>query len=123
MIKLAYGYDKANISYNVMIEVGNKIKVLNDYWTIDEIYKEELTLGKNDKINFLNKLWYKENFVYVCHNKDNIVRMIIVRGGDYVWVKDVNYSPKEYDNEATKNQDNYNKTYLIQSGCKLVKIK
>lgn len=121
-VKVAYGFDDTKLYTKANFDIGSVVTFLDDLWTIEAIYKEELTTD-NGKCQFLYETWYRNNFVYVVKNNKGLERLLVTRENDLDWLYEVNLEPECYCEEACESDEHYNSIYTIQYGCVLKTIK
>lgn len=116
MCRSAIGIEAKKTYTKEPITIGEKINVLNDDWIVDEVYQEVLKKTENERLNSFLKCIYRDNYIYVCHNLQGLKRIIISRDEPYTSLTEYNLDCID---ENPKDEGDYLKKYIIQSGCKL----
>ena len=121
--KVSYGWDDTRLFREDHYNLGDIVNILDRDWVVDEVYKEVLR-NDNGTCQGLYKIWYRDNYIYLVHDKEDVSkkRMLITRDDAFDWLKEVNLEPSNVCKEACENEEIFNRIYTIQYGCKLVKI-
>ena len=119
MCKNAIGVEAKRTYTKEPIPAGEVVNVLNDDWIIDEVYQEVLKEQENERLKSFLKWLYKNNYIYVCHNREGLKRIIVSRDEPYTSLKEYGFEAIE---SNIKKEEDFLKKYTIQSGCKLNRL-
>lgn len=119
MCRNALGIETKKTYTEEPIPIGREINVLNDSWVVDEIYQEVMEDIENERLKSFIKWIYKKNYIYVCHNKQGVKRIVVSRDEPYTSLKEYDFNNIEV---SLKTEEDFLKKYTIQTGCKLVKM-
>ncbi|MBE5872527.1 MAG: hypothetical protein E7294_14985 [Lachnospiraceae bacterium] len=96
---------------------GEYLDALRTQWKIEEVYKEE----QNELAGKRSTLFYRDNFIYRVSD-GSVRRIIAVYKHIFFPILNVFVREDDLEQKDTWSDDERNSRYILQHGCKLVRV-